>query len=167
MKSFQKGKIAITNIRTRRTPTALQIGDRVYELSILVLGFMAITLLSAFSMSQPTDAQEVVSALSGQFMGAGDGIHNAEGIAREINLEDGKKFIRFENFKVTNGPDLFVYLSTDKSASDFIDIGRLKANIGNQNYEVPEGTDLTKYGTILIWCKAFSVLFGSADLKAQ
>ena len=100
-------------------------------------------------------------------MGAGDGIHNAEGIAKEISLEDGKKFIRFENFKVTNGPDLYVYLSTDKSASDFIDIGRLKANIGNQNYEVPEGTDLTKYGTVLIWCKAFSVLFGSADLKSQ
>jgi hypothetical protein len=172
MKSLQKGKIALTNIRTRSTPTALQIGDRVYELSILVLGFITITLLSALSMSQLTDAQEklqqeTVSALSGQFMGAGDGIHNAEGIAREISLEDGKKFIRFENFKVTNGPDLFVYLATDKSASDFVDIGRLKANNGNQNYPIPEGTDLTKYGTVLIWCKAFSVLFGSADLKSQ
>jgi hypothetical protein len=48
-----------------------------------------------------------------------------------------------------------------------VNLGRLKANIGNQNYEVPEGTDLTKYGTVLIWCKAFSVLFGSADLKSQ
>ncbi len=54
---------------------------------------------------------------------------------------------------------------TDKSASDFVDFGRLKANIGNQNYEIPEETDLTKYDTVLIWCKAFSVLFGSADLK--
>ena len=113
------------------------------------------------------DAQEPMSTLSGQFMGAGDGIHNAEGIAREITLEDGKHFIRLENFNVTNGPDLFVYLATDKSASDFVDIGRLKANNGNQNYEVPEGTDLTKYNTVLIWCKAFSVLFGSADLKSQ
>jgi hypothetical protein len=99
MKSLQKGKIALTNIRTRSTPTALQIGDRVYELSILVLGFITITLLSALSMSQLTDAQEqlqqeTVSALSGQFMGAGDGIHNAERIAREISLEDGKKFIK-------------------------------------------------------------------------
>ncbi|MGH9952595.1 MAG: DM13 domain-containing protein, partial [Nitrososphaeraceae archaeon] len=61
----------------------------------------------------------------------------------------------------------FVYLATDKSASDFIDIGNLKANIGNQNYQVPDGTDLAKYNTVLIWCKAFSVLFGSADLKSQ
>jgi hypothetical protein len=131
------------------------------------MGLMAIMLFSAFSLSQTTDAQDPISALSGQFMGAGDGIHNAEGMAREISLENGKQFIRFENFKVTNGPDLFVYLATDKSASDFVDIGRLKANNGNQNYEVPEGTDLTKYDAVLIWCKAFSVLFGSADLKSQ
>ena len=138
-----------------------------HKLSILLMGLAAITLFSTISLSQMADAQESISTLSGQFMGAGDGIHNAEGITREITLEDGKQFIRFENFKVTNGPDLFVYLATDKSASDFVDIGRLKANNGNQNYEVPEGTDLTKYDTVLIWCKAFSVLFGSADLKSQ
>jgi hypothetical protein len=46
-------------------------------------------------------------------------------------------------------------------------MGRLKANIGNQNYPIPAGTDMTKYDTVLIWCRAFSVLFGSADLKAQ
>ncbi|MGC1131437.1 MAG: DM13 domain-containing protein [Nitrososphaeraceae archaeon] len=172
MESLQNGKIATTNIRTTRKLTSVWMGDRVYELSVLFLSLMVITLLSAFSAFQPTDAQEQlqqqpVSALSGQFMGAGDGIHNAEGIAKEITLEDGKKFIRFENFKVTNGPDLFVYLATDKSASDFVDIGSLKANNGNQNYEVPEETGLTKYDTVLIWCKAFSVLFGSADLKSQ
>jgi len=48
-----------------------------------------------------------------------------------------------------------------------VDVGRLKANIGNQNYPIPAGTDMTKYDTVLIWCRAFSVLFGSADLKAQ
>jgi hypothetical protein len=84
-----------------------------------------------------------------------------------IPIESGSNVLRLEDLVVTNGPDLYVYLSTDKSASDFVNLGRLKANIGNQNYEVPEGTDLTKYGTVLIWCKAFSVLFGSADLKSQ
>jgi hypothetical protein len=68
---------------------------------------------------------------------------------------------------VTNGPDLYIYLSTDKSASVFVNLGRLKANIGNQNYPILAGTDTTKYNTVLIWCKAFSVLFGSADLKAS
>jgi hypothetical protein len=168
MNQFQEENIVIAYNRTGRRTVgeALQMGDRIHKLTILLMGLSASMLFSAFSLAQTTNAQEPISALSGQFMGAGDGIHNAEGIAREITLEDGKQFIRFENFKVTNGPDLFVYLATDKNATDFVDIGRLKANNGNQNYEVPEGTDLTKYDTVLIWCKAFSVLFGSADLKS-
>ena len=62
---------------------------------------------------------------------------------------------------------MYVYLSTDKNAVDFVNLGRLKANNGNQNYDIPPGTDLSKYDTALIWCKAFSVLFGSAELKVQ
>ena len=50
-----------------------------------------------------------------------------------------------EDLVVTNGPDLYVYLSTDKSASDFVNLGRLKANMGNQNYPITGGTDMTKY----------------------
>jgi hypothetical protein len=100
----------------------------------------------------------------GIFFGAGDGIHNAEGIAKIIPIQDENKVLRLENLKVTNGPDLYVYLATDKTASDFVDLGKLKGNIGNQNYDIPSGTDLTKYDTVLIWCKLFSVLFGSAEL---
>jgi hypothetical protein len=81
-------------------------------------------------------------------------------------LENGGDILRLEDLMVTNGPDLYVYLSTDKSASDFVNLGRLKANIGNQNYPIPAGTDLTKYDIVLIWCRAFSVLFGSAELRA-
>ena len=104
--------------------------------------------------------------LTGSFIGVGDGIHDAQGIAKVIPIEGGGKVLRLEDLVVTNGPDLYVYLSTDKSASDFVNLGRLKANIGNQNYQIPEGTDLTKYDTVLIWCKAFSVLFGSAELRS-
>jgi hypothetical protein len=105
--------------------------------------------------------------LRGSFMGVGDGIHDAQGIAKVIPFEGGGNVLRLEDLVVTNGPDLYVYLSTDNSASDFVSLGRLKANIGNQNYPIPTGTDMTKYDTILIWCRAFSVLFGSADLKSQ
>ena len=103
--------------------------------------------------------------LTGSFVGVGDGIHDAQGIATVIPIEGGSNVLRLENLVVTNGPDLYVYLSTDKSASDFVNLGRLKANIGNQNYPIPAGTDMTKYDTVLIWCRAFSVLFGSAELK--
>lgn len=104
-------------------------------------------------------------ALMGNFIDAGDGFHKAEGIAKVINLADGRIFLRLENLKTTNGPDLYVYLSVGKDASDIVNLERLKGNIGNQNYEIPAGTDLSKYNTVLIWCKAFSTLFGSAKLS--
>jgi hypothetical protein len=104
--------------------------------------------------------------LMGNFVGSGDGFHKAEGVAKVITPIDGKTFLRLENLKATNGPDLYVYLSTGKDVSDIVNLGRLKGNIGNQNYEIPAGTDLAKYDTVLIWCKAFSTLFGSAELSS-
>jgi electron transfer DM13 len=112
------------------------------------------------------DTATFQNMFSGNFIGVNDGIHNAEGVAKVIALNDGTYVLRLENFKATNGPDLYVYLATDKSASDIVNLGRLKGNIGNQNYPIPDGTDLTKYNTVLIWCKAFSVLFGSAQLAS-
>jgi hypothetical protein len=111
-----------------------------------------------------TTTQNVLRA--GYFIGIGDGIHNAEGIAKIIPLEDGTHILRLENLRVTNGPDLYVYLSPDKSASDFVNVGKLKANNGNQNYDIPAGINLSKYDTVLVWCRPFSVLFGSAELTS-
>ena len=113
--------------------------------------------------TQPSDSEEF-SAKSGVFVGVGDGIHDAQGNALVIPLENGQKVLRLEDFRSTNGPDLYVYLATDSGASDYVNLGRLKANIGNQNYDIPAGTDLSKYDNVLIWCKQFSVLFGSAEL---
>ncbi|HEY7108193.1 MAG TPA: DM13 domain-containing protein [Nitrososphaeraceae archaeon] len=112
--------------------------------------------------SQEPPASQTV--LSGKFIGVNDGIHNAEGLASVIPLGNDTSVLRLENFKATNGPDLYVYLATDNSASDIVNLGRLKGNIGNQNYIIPAGTDLSKYDRVLVWCRAFSVLFGSAQL---
>ena len=117
------------------------------------------------NMMQDADMEE--KPLTGSFAGAGDGIHSAEGVARVIQLEDGSQVLRFEDFKVTNGPDLYVYLATDNQASDFVDLGMLKGNVGSQNYDIPKGTDLSKYDTVVIWCKSFSVFFGGAGLTAS
>lgn len=81
-------------------------------------------------------------------------------------MDYGSDVLRLENFESTNGPDLYVYLDTDDKASDFVNLDTLKANNGNQNYDIPKDTDLTKYNNVLIWCKSFSVLFGSADLSS-
>lgn len=118
-------------------------------------------------MAAKNDNAMMEKELTGNFAGAGDGVHNAEGVAKVIYLEGESDVLRLEDLKVTNGPDLHVYLATDKQVSDFVDLGRLKANNGNQNYDLPEGTDLTKYHTVVIWCKAFSVFFGGAELTSM
>jgi hypothetical protein len=118
-------------------------------------------------MEEKAMMEEKTLIYEGVLVGVNDGVHNAEGQTRTIQLDDKSQILRLEEFKSTNGPDLYVYLSTDKEATDFVNLGRLKANIGNQNYEIPQGTDLEKYNKVLIWCKAFSVLFGSAELTAK
>ena len=117
------------------------------------------------NVTLPVIEQTPNNTLTGTFIGIGDGFHNVEGAAKVIPVESGAQILRLENFKATNGPDLYVYLSKDKSASDFINVGRLKGNVGNQNYEIPIGSDLSKYNTVLIWCRAFSFLFGSAQIS--
>ena len=115
------------------------------------------------SVMENSDVTQM-TLVSGTFVGVGDGIHDASGDAKILS-SDGTKFLRLENFQSTNGPDLYVYLATDTEASDFVSLGRLKANMGNQNYEVPSDVDLSKYNQVLIWCQAFSVLFGNAELS--
>jgi hypothetical protein len=100
-----------------------------------------------------------------------DRSHPASGVATVIT-DGSKSFLRFEDFETDNGPDLFVYLSAGVTATspagalddDFVNLGKLKGNIGAQNYELPAGTDLAKYKTVVIWCKRFTTAFGTSDL---
>lgn len=92
-----------------------------------------------------------------------DGAHTTEGKALLIGMDD-KHVIRLEDFKTDSGPGLYVYLSVDKTANDYVSLGKLKVTEGNMNYDVPQGTNTTKYSFVLIWCKPFSVLFGHAEL---
>jgi electron transfer DM13 len=117
-------------------------------------------------------AAQAVRLASGQFGGWIDAIHRAEGHASVYRLSDGSRVLRLENFKSTNGPNLYVYLSGDASPrnsaqlhenGDF-EVGRLKGNIGNQNYTLPSGVDLSKFKSVVIYCKQFHVVFGSAEL---
>jgi hypothetical protein len=100
----------------------------------------------------------------GEFVGAGDGFHEVSGKAFILEV-NGSQVLRFENFTATNGPDLKVYLSKDTSANDYVSLGRLKGNIGSQNYDLTEMVDLEEYSKVLIWCERFSVLFGHSNIK--
>jgi len=106
---------------------------------------------------------------SGQFH---NGAHETKGTATVLQLADGKKTLRLTDFQTSNGPDVHVYLVAAEDAKDndtvtragFIELGSLKGNIGDQNYELPANTDLSKYRAVTIWCKRFSVNFGTAPL---
>lgn len=89
--------------------------------------------------------------------------HPAEGTVRIVE-EEGTRFVRYENFKTLNGPDLFVYLAKDKNASEFVNLGRLTATEGSVNYEIPADINPEEYPYVLTWCKAFGVLFNSAKV---
>lgn len=124
---------------------------------------------AAAEESAQMGAQQTVSTSllsTGTFVDA-DAVHKSSGTANAIEVSLDEIYVRFEeDFKTTNGPDLFVWLTKDGDVSNgYIDLGRLKGNIGSQNYLVPEGTDLSEYNHVLIWCKAFGVLFGTAVLN--
>jgi hypothetical protein len=98
-----------------------------------------------------------------------------KGTATVYQLADGKRVLRLTDFETENGPDLHVRLiaaddakDTDSVAkADFVELGKLKGNKGNQNYELPEDVDLSKYKVVSIWCKRVSVNFAAAPLKAD
>lgn len=119
----------------------------------------------------PMPEPEIVTIASGTFI---DRSHPAAGTAIVLNDGSAQRFLRFEDFMTDNGPDLNVYLSTappDAPAEafddNFIDLGDLKGNVGPQNYEIPEGVDLSLHRTVVIWCVRFGVAFGAADLQQQ
>jgi hypothetical protein len=101
----------------------------------------------------------------GEFQGADD-FHFGRGTALLIESGPDTYVLRFEEFSVRNGPDLFVYLSPDATgyADGALELGELKGTDGAFNYDVPAGTDVSGFKSAVVWCKAFSVPFATATL---
>jgi Electron transfer DM13 len=105
---------------------------------------------------------------AGRFRSLG---HTTSGRAAVLEVTGGRRFLRLEDLHTSNGPDLLVYLSTtaadgprDHFDDDFVSLGRLKANQGNQNYEIAGGVRLDRYQSVVIWCRRFTYAFGAAPL---
>lgn len=113
----------------------------------------------------------VTEIARGSFRDA-DRAHQGQGTVQVLRTDAGEHLVRFTEFEVTNGPDLKVWLvaeadpqrSADVSASEWVSLGPLKGNIGDQSYMVPAGTDIADFGSVVIWCERFSVLFSPATL---
>ena len=114
-----------------------------------------------------TDAQTV---LRGAFH---SNAHPTRGTATVQQLHDGSLTLRFTDFETSDGPDVQIYLVASDDVQDaadvargFVNLGALKGNIGDQNYRIPAGTDLSRYRAVSVWCRRFGVNFGAAALEA-
>lgn len=99
--------------------------------------------------------------------------HGTSGAVRVVELADGRRIVRLEGLDTDNGPDLYLYLSTNGSRGDeqafdddYVNLGRLKGNLGDQNYDLPVDAELDRYRSVVIWCDRFNSAFGAADLAA-
>ncbi|HEV8363967.1 MAG TPA: DM13 domain-containing protein [Gemmatimonadaceae bacterium] len=98
--------------------------------------------------------------------------HDGRGLAQVLELPDGQRVLRFSSFETLNGPDLQVYLLAAPDVRDragletagFVTLGALKGNVGDQNYVIPPGTDLSRYRAVSVWCRRFGVNFTTAEL---
>ena len=120
-----------------------------------------------------TEAMTAAGAVKIGTFRDGDSRHHGSGRATIYRLEDGSHILRLEDFRVTNGPDLRVYLSShpdpenprDVKDQGYLELGKLKGNRGNQNYEIPAGVDINGQQSVVIYCKPFSVVFSVASLS--
>ncbi len=111
-------------------------------------------------MDMMGDEQSIVIVKSGNFEGLAG--HYAEGLAKIIEV-DGSIFLRFEDFEVTNGPDLRVYITQDGDVKKGVHLEKLKGSKGNQNYELND-IDIEQFNSVVIYCQPFGVYFGQAEL---
>jgi hypothetical protein len=103
--------------------------------------------------------------------------HPTTGTARIVRNPDGSHLLELVDLDTSNGPDLRVWL-TDQPVIEgrdgwhvfddgaYVELGRLKGNQGNQQYEIPADVDPADYPSVSIWCERFSVSFGAAELTA-
>lgn len=115
---------------------------------------------------------QLTSLKSGEFRDA-DSAHKGEGRAEIFQAAAGTNLLRLTDFRVTNGPDLEVWLvkaadpktSDDVTSSEWFSLGPLKGNVGDQTYVIPREADISLYGSVVIWCEQFGVLFSPASFN--
>ncbi len=124
-------------------------------------------------MTATTAREEPQSRLTGQFQDA-DAFHKGSGSATVYDVGGGQLVLRLDEFRVTNGPDLRVLLAnapnpeghSDLADAGYVELGKLKGNVGSQNYEIPDDFDLAKAQSVVIYCNPFRVVFSVASLEA-
>lgn len=138
----------------------------------LEVALALLTLVFGLQLSARAQESKAKTIETGTFHGK---VHQTSGRATIYQESDGKLVLRLTNFKTSNGPDVHVILVAVKDADDDanflksntsrVELGKLKGNEGDQNYEIPAGTDLDKFQTVSIYCERFNANFGAAPME--
>lgn len=115
-------------------------------------------------VNEPEPANIATVMLAGSFAPRA---HHGRGVARVLQLDDGRQVLRLTDFATRDGPDLRVYLmggEGDPASAGYLALGALKGNVGPQHYVIPPGTDLTRFPLVVVWCRRFGVSFTVARL---
>lgn len=127
---------------------------------------------SEMTAATASSESAAVAVSAGEFRDA-DSFHRGSGSATIYRLPDGGGVLRLENFSVTNGPRLHVILTPSANpegragvrAEGHVDLGGLKGNRGDQNYPIPADADLSSFGSAVIYCVPFNVVFSVATFQ--
>jgi len=141
-----------------------------FPVSVVALGtFVLVGGYLGLASVRDVEVNETVAAgpalLEGTFAGLA---HPTGGVARVVETSTGR-VLTLTDFETDPGPDLYVYVTSGQTSGEDVDgatqLARLKGNVGSQQYEIPAELDTSNGSTVVIWCRAFSVSFGAAQLS--
>ena len=160
-------------MRSPRRTAVVVAAAAIVLLALPLAWYLASPLFLTQAVSESAPAAPAQSRLTAGTFGVVDGIHRGEGTASFVQLPDGQRVLRLEeDFRVTNGPDLYVYLSgsaaprtsAELHGSSAFEVAQLKGNAGGQNYALPGDLDLSKFRSVVIYCRRFTTVFSTAEL---
>lgn len=141
-------------------------------LALVALTFTFALQASVYAQDSMKQEDKTKTLETGTFHGK---VHKTSGRATICQEADGKLLLRLTDFKTSNGPDVHVILIAAKDVEDDanflknsterVELGTLKGNEGDQNYEIPSDTDLSRFQTVSIYCERFNANFGAAPLE--
>lgn len=132
-------------------------------LKVFLIGAMTLMCIGYESVR----AAEVLD--SGKFVTV-DADHETTGTV-EIVQKKNRIYVRLgDDFSTAEGPDLHLLLHKKNppigyDQSDYVSLGRLKSFNGTQVFLVPDGVALDQYVSVVVWCKKFNIIFGTAHLE--
>src|SRR6266550_2521190 len=160
-------------MRSPRRTAVVVAAAAIVLLALLLAWYLVAPLFLTQAVSESAPAARAQSRLAAGRFGVIDGIHKGEGAATLVRLLDGQTVLRLEDdFRVTNGPDLYVYLSGSAAprtsaalhGTGAFEVAQLKGNMGGQNYALPDDLDLTRFRSVVIYCRRFTTVFSTAQL---